>query len=242
MTIPNAQYPAIEAIADMADAINGWLSDNPVIENDDQARENKKLLDSGSLSISDLNTERDAQVRPLNEQVKSINDTYRQPRDNMQNLVGVLLERLRSFMNAKREAAEAAAEEARRIADEKIAAAREAERIEKEKLKDAEAGELDVNVQELTKTADDAFAQAQAAIRDAARAERETNVKIGGGFKRALGLREKKELKIVDLIEALDDLVIPGIIEEAILKAARAYKRANGKLPRGIVEIVVESV
>lgn len=240
MTIPNSPRPALEGLNDTASAINKWLMDNPVVETDDQARDGKMMLDRGNLALKDLNDERDGQVRPLNERVDSINNEYRLPRLTAQNLTGILLQRLSAFMKKQQEIAEAAAEEARRLADEKIAAAKEAERVEKEKLADASAGELDVNVAELTQAANNAFDEAKLAIRQAARAEREANVKIGGGFTRSLGLRKRKELRIVDVIEALDDLVIPGIIEEAILKAARAYKRANGKLPRGIEEVEVE--
>ncbi len=240
MTIPNSKTPSLEGWSETADAINKWLADNPVISDDDQAREGKLMLDRGSLASKDLEDERDGQVRPLNTQVKSINALYHGPQNLLGQITGVLFQRLQDFLKAEEEKKrlifEAALREKARLEIE----ARDAERREKEKLEDAKSGELDVDVMELTKKADEAFGEFEAATRAANLAERETKVRLGGGFTRALGIKKKKELRVVDVIEALDDLVIPGIIEEAILKAARAYRKANGKLPRGIEEVEVE--
>jgi hypothetical protein len=234
MTIPNSDSSAILALNETREAINEWLKENPVLVSEDEARTAKKMLDRGKLANEDLEAERDGKVRPLNTEVRAINDSYRPHREGMERIISVVEGRIASFLYQEKRRAEQAAAEAARIVAEKEAAAREAERLEKEKLADAAEGELDVDVGEVTSKADEAFAEYQAADRALQRAEKAVDVRIGGGFKRSISLRKRETLKLVDIIEVLDDLGVPEAVETAVLTAARAYRKVHGKLPRGI--------
>jgi hypothetical protein len=116
--------------------------------------------------------------------------------------------------------------------------AREAERAERDALASAAAGELGIDVADVTASADAAFAEYQKTERQAALADKETRVKIGGGFRRALGLRSVETLCIVNWREAMEDLASIGAmnreINAGILKGARLYRKLKGKLPAGI--------
>lgn len=231
----NSDIAAIHAAEDTLNALNDWMKDHPVIENEDDARSGKSLLDRGKLAIDDLEDERRAKVDPLNAQVKGINDAYRPSRSALDEIVHILWQRLTAFMKAEEEKRLEAARQARKLAEQKEREAREAEAKEKEGLANAEAGELDVDAVELIQQADTAFTEFKAAERAANVAERDAKVKIGGGFRRAIGLRTKEVLVLTDIIECLDDLgSIPEGVEAEMLKAARAYRKINKRLPKGI--------
>lgn len=72
---------------DVAKNISAWMSENPVIQTEDSARDAKVWLDRGKLCVKDLEDERDGKVRPLNEQVQGINAYYRHPRETLQKIL-----------------------------------------------------------------------------------------------------------------------------------------------------------
>jgi hypothetical protein len=86
----------------------------------------------------------------------------------------------------------------------------------------------------VTKEADEAFSTFERQSRFADRAERDTKVKIGGGFGASVGLRNSETLQVDDALKAIVIIGITDRIREAILTEARAYRKANGRLPDGI--------
>jgi len=96
--IGGSQPPsAIDFASESATALSDWMKDHPVIETDDDARAAKLLVDRAKSSLESMETERDAQVRPLNDQVKAINDRYRQPGTLLEKVRNALAERLTAY-------------------------------------------------------------------------------------------------------------------------------------------------
>jgi phage-related tail protein len=233
---------AIEVIRGTAQALNIWMMENPAILSEDAAREAKVLIDRGRLGLKDMEAERDGQVRPLNEQVAAINETYRQPRNLLGGILAEIERRLSDFLRAEEAKRRALAEAARLAAEEAESAALEAERLEQERLDDARSGELGVDLVAATEAADQKFEEYQKAQRAAALAEKEAHVKIGGGFGRAIGLRSKEVLVVTDAMLALKHVGVTEAIEKALLSAARSYKKLHSKLPPGIECRIEEAV
>ena len=221
-------------VGEVANDLSGWMAEHPVITNEDEAREAKVFVDRASLAIKDLEDERTQKVRPLNEEVKKINDQYRSPRESLDRVLGILKDRLGGFLAKEEERRIAIAQEAARIAAQAEQAARTAEQKEQDIIEAAHHGELGLDIAATTAEADAAFAAYQKAERQAAIAERETRVKIGGGFSRALGLKNKEELVIVDSDAAFKAIGLNDYIEEALLKSARAYRKLHNQLPAGV--------
>ena len=72
------------------------------------------------------------------------------------------------------------------------------------------------------------------------RAERETHVKVGAApGARALSLRTKEELTVDDAKKLIAALLKVGPLSEkvqdALLSAARDYRKVKGKLPDGVL-------
>ena len=227
---------------DVAKNISAWMSENPVIQTEDSARDAKVWLDRGKLCVKDLEDERDGKVRPLNEQVQGINAYYRHPRETLQKILQEISQRISSYIREEERKRVAAAAEARRIAEEAERRAREAEAAEQEALRSASAGELGLDIASHVVAADDAFHEAQVAARQAALAERESHVKIGGGLSRAVSLKQKETLILDNPIAAIKAIGMTDGIRNAILSAARAYRKLNNKLPSGISVKIEETI
>lgn len=227
---PDMARTAAETMGD----ISAFLSEHPIID-EAHAREAKLFIDRGRLAIQDLEAERELKVKPLNQQVQQINDHYRPPRETLKKVLNEVQERLSSFLRIEEQKRQAAAAEARRIAEAAEQAAREAEKIERERLADAAVGEVGVDVAALTIDADTKFREMEKARRQAVIAERDAKVKIGGGFGRALGLKTKEELKVVDIIKAVAAMSDNEGIHEAVIKAARSYRSLRNRLPPGVI-------
>jgi hypothetical protein len=237
--IGHNQPPSMVGVAvETTAAVSAFLSETPVVENEEQAREAKVFLDRGNLCVQDLEAERDGLVRPLNERVKQINGRYRGPRELLEKVVNVLRSRLDQYLRVQEQERKVDAEYAQAWAENAEYDARVSERIEQDAMECAQAGELGMDIAAVTLAADQAFANYQKAERQAALAEKETRVKIGGGFRRALGLRSVETLCIVNWREAMEDLAGIGAlnaeINAGILKGARLYRKLKGKLPAGI--------
>ena len=227
---PDMTETAIETMRSLSD----WMEENPVIENEVKAREAKVFIDRGKLCIKDLEDERTGLVRPLNEQVAEINGHYKGPRQNLEKVLEEITYRISQFLRAEEARRIAIAEEARRVAAEAEERARAAEKAEQQALDDARSGELGVKVAARTEEADEAFKQFQLAERQAALADRESKVKIGGGFARAVSLRTETTLTVTDAAKAIKAIGVNEDINAAIIKAARAYKKLHDKYPPGI--------
>src|SRR5882724_6116056 len=230
----------LELAPDVIADISGKMADIPVVESGEDARLMKMEIDRAKACIKDLEAERDSKVRPLRDKADQIRQIYRRPRNLLGDLLDEMLSRVQLFVKAEekrhQEIAMAAAARAAALALE----ARMKELEEQERLDDAAKGEIGVNVAEAIAEADDAFEAYEKAERQAALAQKQTHVKIGGGFSRAIGMRKKETLHIANILEAIADVGTSEIVTEAILKAARAYRIVHGMLPRGITSAVEE--
>ena len=222
------------------DAINSWLSDHPVIETEEQARETKPFLDRAKAALDELEAERDSKVRPLNDTVDAINAKYKALHNvdkkkpgTYDRIVNELKSRVAAFLLAEEQRRAKEAEIARLAQEEAERLAREAEDREREALRNAASGEV-VDVAQVTQAADEAFNEFERTSRFAARAEKDTKVKIGGGFQKAVSLRTVETLHLESYSKALKAIGPHEKIAEAILSAAREYRKTHGRLPEGV--------
>jgi hypothetical protein len=224
----------LETAKAVAATISEFMSENPIVFSEEEARLYKIQIDRAKLQIKDLEAERDSKVRPLNEKVASINADYRKPNRILGDLLAEALARVQDFVRKEEYRRAKIAEEAARKAREAEEAALEAERLEKERLDDAAHGEVGVDIAEVIEKADDAFEDYQRAEREAIMARKEAKVRVGGGFARALSMREKEILDVVDAIAALTEIGATENIKAAILTSARAFRKIHNRLPKGI--------
>jgi hypothetical protein len=230
----------IDYAAGVIDQINEWLKDHPTVETEEQARDSKPLLDRAKAALEEIETERDSKVRPLNEQVAGINATYKAMHNTdakkpgkFDKIVLELKARVGAYMAREEAKRRAAAEEARLAAAEAERIARAKEAAEQEALANAKAGEV-VDVAAVTAEADEAFSDFEHQSRFAARAERDAKVKIGGGFGRTASLRTVETLHLDSYHKAITAIGPHEKIADAILSAARDYRKEHGKLPEGV--------
>jgi hypothetical protein len=216
------------------------MADHPTIETEGDARAAKPLLDRAKLSLDEVEAERDSKVRPLNEQVSAINGKYKALHNTdakkpglFDKIVVELKARVAEFMIREEQRRQAEAEAARRAQEEAERIAREAEAKELEALTNAKAGEV-VDVAEVTMQADAAFEEFERQSRFAARAERDTKVKIGGGFGKIASLREVETLHLDSYSLALKAIGPNDKVRDAILSAARDFRKLHGELPAGV--------
>lgn len=237
----NKPPETIEAAQDTMTALSAWMAEHPVIEVEDDAREAKKLLDRAKSCAAEIENERDRQVRPLNEKIATINSHYKTVHNTdakkpgtLDRIVLELKARLSVFIKAEEDRRAAKAERLRLEAEEAERIAREAEAKEREAIANANNGELGVDVTQVVVEADSRFAEFQKAEREAARAERAEHVKIGGGWGNAVSLRTKETLVLVSYAKAIKAIGPNDKIRDAILSAARDYRKLKGHLPEGI--------
>lgn len=237
----NRPPETIEAAQDTMRALSDWMAERPIIETADDAREAKKLLDRAKGCAGEIENERDRQVRPLNEKIADINAKYKPIHNTdakkpgtLDRVVLELKARLGVFIKAEEVRREAEAERLRQEAEEAARIAREAEAREREAIANAQAGELGVDVTQVVVEADSRFAEFERADRAAARADRETHVKVGGGWGNAVSLRTKETLILVSYAKAITAIGPHDKIRDAILSAARDYRKAKGCLPEGV--------
>lgn len=221
--------------------LSDWMKEHPVIANDVDARAAKLLLDRAVANAADIETERDNKVRPLNEQVADINADYKAIHNidkkkpgTLDRIVNELKSRLATFITAETARREAEAEAKRIALAEAERIAREAEDRERDALDSAKAGELGVDVVSATSEADSRFAEFKRANREAARADKDSHVKIGGGFRNAVSLRTVETLHLDSYSKAIRAIGPNDKIREAVLSAARDYRKLNGTLPEGV--------
>jgi len=235
---------AIELAEPTIEALSQFLKDFPVIANEEEAREAKPHLDRMAAALKAIDDERKAKVGPLNEQVTAINAEYHRWH-NASSKSGVwdkllieLRSRLTVFARKLEAERQAAAEAARAAAVEAERKTREAEEREREAAATTAAGVCDVDIAAASREANQAFRDFGKANRAFQLAERERRVRIGGGFGKVSTLRNKEILTVTDwkaaISEMTDDGELPAVISDAILTAARAYRKAFDQLPAGI--------
>jgi hypothetical protein len=211
-----------------------FLKDTPVIQTPDEAKRGANLIEQARATLGEMDDERKGLVAPLNDEVKAINAQYRKPRESVEAIVDEIRHRLTVFAQAEEGKRLAIAEATRLAAVEAERIAREAERIEADAKACADVGECDVNVAAAIVNADRAFDTFKRTGREAARAERETTVRLNGGFGRAVSMRSKETLVLDDAHAAIAAMGLSDGIKDAILSSARAYRKLNGRLPAGV--------
>lgn len=233
----------IERAGDAMSALSVFLDATPVITDSIHLVEAKRLVEHARGAAAELEDERIALVDPLNKQVASINGQYKALHNTDSKKPGTLdkvLNELKARLTAYGVAEEAKrlreAELARIELANKEAAAREAERIEREAKQDAVVGVVDTGVAQAIANADHAFSEFEHASRFAARAEKATTFRIGDGNGKALGMRTEKTLVLESYGRAIKAIGPNDTIKEAILTAARAYRKQHGALPDGVSE------
>lgn len=235
---PSPLDDAQSAIADLS----RFLAAVPVIENEDQARQGKLHVDRTRATLGALEDARDATVRPLNERVKEINGEYKAISGPLTRVFDELRARLTVYAKELEAERLRQAEAARLAAFEAERAAREAEERERDAKENATLGEI-ADVAAAIVEADHAFADFERANREALRAEKETNVRIGGGFSgRALSMRTSETLVLESYGHAIKAIGPNPKIETAILSAARDYRTLHGKLPFGVKSVTERKI
>jgi hypothetical protein len=241
----NKPPEALDFAPETMAALSAWMAEHPAIQTEDDAREAKKLLDRARGCTGDIEAERVKQVWPLNEQVNLINATYKAVHNTDSRKPGTL-DKVTNELKARLATYISAEEERRWVeAEAKRLAAKEAERQalaaavrQADAIDNARAGELGVDVTQVVVDAAALVNAAEKALRASAIADKETNVKIGGGWGKALSLRTKETLIVEDAYLALHSIGLDNeTIRAAILTAAREYRKAHGKLPAGVTSI-----
>lgn len=221
--------------SETVDALSAWMRNNPVIQTEEVARDAKVLCDRASLCLKDMRDERDALTRPLNEKLTEIHAQYRSPQEVLSRTLTELTARLNAFILREEQRRKQIAIEAEAKLKEAERVAREAEEVEQKAIEDAKAGVCDADVGVLVREADEKFSRFREISNETRRAQRATKVKIGGGFRRAASLRGKEVLTVENAIEAINEMGLTDAIRNTILKEARAYRKAFGTLPAGIL-------
>lgn len=227
---PSALALAVEAITDL----RIFANDHPAITDHDGAKAANLQISRGKLILKDLDAERRSRVDPLNVEVKAINAEVKTVSDPLEKTVAAIEAPLKAFLRAEEERRLREAEEVRRAAAEAERIAREAEAREREAIENAAAGDLDADRIGATLEADAAFSRFEHANRAAARADRDTKVRVGGGLGRAASLRTVEELVITDAAAAIAAMSGDVDLEDAIRTAARRFRKEWGELPPGI--------
>lgn len=234
----------IERAGDALSALGKYLDDVPVITDGPHLVEAKRLVEHARGACAEMEAERFALVKPLNDKLADINGRYKALHNTdskkpgtLDKVLGELKARLTAYGRAEEAKREAEAAEAKRIAEEAEAAAREAERVEQEAKREAVVGVVDTGVAEKIAAADQAFADYERASRFARQAEAQTAFRIGNGQGKALGMRTEKTLVLESYGRAIKAIGKNEKIETAILSAARDYRKEHGVLPDGVTEI-----
>lgn len=213
--------------------LSAYLADTPVIETEDEARSAKLQIDRASATLHSLEDARDAETKPLYSTWQAALAKYKPATESLSKLLAEIKSRLSAFMRFEEERRCQEAEAKRLQAEEAIQIAREAEQAETEARENAAQGEF-VDVGAAIQAADETFAVAKKLDHQASIAERDANVRIGGGFGRVASLRTKETLILDDALKAIIAIGVTDDIKEAILKSARAFRKLHGHLPAGI--------
>lgn len=220
-----------------------FLAETPVITTADEAKVGGAFAERTKIKLAEMEDERKSLVRPLNDEVDTINDRYRVPRHSLTRIFDELKVRLTAFAKAEEDKRLQEAEAKRKAAEEAERIAREAERLEAEAKENASVGELGVDVGAAIEQADTTFADFGKASREAARAERDVPVRIASSFGgRALSMRTREVLTVNDPAAAIKDIGLTDKIRDAIITAARDYRKVLGSLPKGVTSTTERSL
>lgn len=229
----NQASPA-DLVHDTFADLGKFLAEHPVIQTEEQSKAAGLLVERTRKLFADLEDARKAEVGPLNDQVRTINNTYRIARGPVDNVLTELILRLNDYVGRENARRIREAEELRLAAEAAEMEARRAEEIEREAKQSATFGEV-TDVAAAVVEADQKFNEFQRAERAAAVAERGTTVRLPsqlGG--RALSMRNKETLVLDDWKAAIECMGMKEKIRDAVLSAARDYRKVHERLPAGV--------
>lgn len=228
------QRMAIEAAKDAGRDLRDFLKDTPVIENFDQCRDGDAFIERVHIALASMEDERKPVADPLYAQWKAVNEPYRLVREPLEKLYTEIKRRVSAFKNKVEAARQAEAERLRREAEDQKRRAEEAAAAADDAVACADVGEIN-DAGELIIEADSAIRDAGRADRAAAIAERNVVMRspsIVGGKARAM--RTVEILSVADPHAAIKALGCTDKIRDAILSAAKEYRKEYGELPPGI--------
>lgn len=241
----------IEFAQSVIDQLATWMADHPVVQTEDEAREAKVYIDRAKAALVDIEAQRVKLVTPLNDKVAKVNADHKHYHNHGQEktkpglfdkIVMALVNRVQVFMLAEEAKRKKEAEDARVAALLAEQKAREAEDREKEVHENAAQGEIGLDIKEATEQADAAFADFQRASRFARQAEKETKVKVAGGFGRSLSIKNREVLIVKNWNKAIVNVGLTDAIRDAILTASRNFRQEYGMLPDGVESTYERSV
>lgn len=226
---------SIEMAETAAKALADFLSAHPVIDASNEAAL-KIVYDRANLAKRDLDDADDTETKPLYRKWQDALAKYKPCRAKLDSLLSDAGGRIQSYLRAKKAEADRVAEAARLEAARLVAEADAAIAAHDEAVEDSKVGVI-VDMNATLDEANRKVEEAQRALRSEARAERDTAVKLKGGFDRGIGLKApKKVLRLENFNDAISEIGLTSDITEAVFKAARAYKKLHGRLPKGIAE------
>ena len=237
----NQPPSAIEDAKTAYEALSEFLAQTPVITDEKDAKLAKLYLDRTNATLKDVDAAKEAEAKPLHDAWKAALAKFKPASESLTKLLDELKARMTAYAKAEKAKCEAIAAAAAAKAAEAERIAREAEAAEREAAENAKAGEF-TDIGAATAAADEAFANFKSESRFAARAEKETNVRLGGGFAKASGLRTIRTLVLDDAYALLESVKITDELRAALLTAARAHKKATGEWPRGVHEEIDERI
>jgi hypothetical protein len=225
---------AIDRLPEALRQIGEFLKAEPAIQDHATAHIAAELVKRAKAILGEVEDERKEHVSPLNQELKAINEKYREAKTPVEQCLIVLSDRLTDFLTAEERRRVLEAEEKRKAADEAARAVHEVQAKEAEALENAADGEVGVDVGQLYADLSQKFKVARRTEREADRAKRSAHVKIGTGYGRAVSLRATEILFITDPAEAIAAIGMTEKISEAILSASRTYRQIRGELPPGV--------
>jgi hypothetical protein len=234
MSVGHNQPPGQMVIAgDVHNELAAFLNDAPVVD-ETTAKKAAELIKRGRLCLQDLNDERTLRVKPLNDEVKSINAAYRTVVDPLDALVEQIKHRLTAYTKAEEARRAAEAEAARVVAAEAERAAQAALEAQQQAIENAGAGEFNTEVARALGDAWKARDDAARAARAAVLAEKDVTVRTSTGFGRSMGLRDVEVLTVENPVQAVLIMWPMDKLRDALLSCARDYRKTHGELPKGI--------
>ncbi len=224
----------LEMTHDVIEALAVWLDQVPVVETHEEAKVAAELIKRANIAMKELDAERDGLVRPLNMKVKQVNGEYKLVSVPLARCAGEVKQRMIAFLRAEEARRGVAAREAREHAEAVQKAAQEAAGRAHEATENAAAGELGTGTAKAIAAAIDAAGEAAHAAHAADIAEKDVKTRVSTGFGSAIGLRNVENLVIDNHISAIMTMWPCTKLYDAILSAARDYRKEHGSLPKGI--------
>jgi hypothetical protein len=214
--------------------LSGWLANNPAVVDEATARAATEVRDAAKSILKSLEAADADETKPMYDAWKEAKAKWKKPVDSITKLVGEVSNRLADYMIPEEAKRKAAAVEERRIAEEAKRVAMEKEAAEQQAILDARQGEF-TDVGAATAQADIAFDKFKEAEHAAKIAEKDSDVRLRSRFgAKATSLRTVEVLIVDDPVAALKSMWPNETLEQAIMTAARAHRKANGALPPGV--------